>query len=68
MIDNGWVWASWIWTKPHKNVVTVAIDVEKGIITKPPPILNKFKGQSVIKLYNWLKPYNLIWVEYKEEL
>lgn len=66
MIENGWVWASWIWA--NRNTFTVAVDVEKGIITNQPPILKKFKGQPVINLYNWLKSSNLIWIEYKEEI
>jgi len=66
LIENGWVYASWIWG--NKNTVTVAVDVEKGIITKTPQILSKFKGQPIKNLYNWLKSNNLIWIEYKEGL
>jgi hypothetical protein len=64
LIEYGWVWASWIWA--NRNVVTVSFDVKNGIITDTPPILKKFRGQPVIKLYNWLKSNNLKWIEYKE--
>lgn len=66
MIKDGWVWASWIWA--NRNTVTVAVDVKNGMITETPPILNKFKGQPIGNLYNWLKSNNLKWVEFKEEL
>ena len=66
MIKNGWVWASWRWA--NRNDFAAAVDVEAGIITKTPPVLNKFKGQPIENLHKWLKSNNLIWVEFKEDI
>jgi hypothetical protein len=65
LIENGWVYASW--RCANRNDFSVAVDVKTGIITKTPPVLNKFKGQPIKNLYIWLKSSNLIWIEYKEE-
>lgn len=65
LIENGWVWVSWKWA--NRTEFVSAVDVKKGIIIEAPPILNKFKGQPITNLYNWLKSNNLIWIEYKEE-
>ena len=66
LIKNGWVWVSWKWA--NRTEFAAAIDVKEGIITKTPPVLNKFKGQPIKNLYTWLYSKNLIWIEYKEEI
>lgn len=43
----------WLWLSTERMTVGVAVD-DNGIIVQAPPIVAKFKGQTVAALLKWI--------------